>query len=325
MACACPCFGDEADAEEKPNQMIQLDGLGMLRLDTQHVGQGSQGARSAKWFYFGETDNRLAVVNMLLCITCFLMWILFISAASPYIWGANPSDTTNDRVKPNLAQLQQQHNDLVAKHQTMKKRIASYEEAEKSKEGKEENDTATEIKRLEEDHAEKLLDAHNMNQRLITQKTGLEGQLKTVKQKFTTSTAVLENLKGEHKAEIDVAQNNIESLKNELGTTKVLLNDYRRGELLSFLAHFNSNNPKRGSDKEDIERIERNRYNNRSDPVAYKKWLAEAQPGEYNDWLARIAATESKDDEDSNGINEFAANNTNDDANKKEGTNDGNQ
>eukprot|EP01083_Nonionella_stella_P167573 563635_1 len=75
MACACPCFGDEADAEEKPNQMIQLDGLGMLRLDTQHVGQGSQGMRSAKWFYFGETDNRLAVVNMLLCITCFLMWI----------------------------------------------------------------------------------------------------------------------------------------------------------------------------------------------------------------------------------------------------------
>eukprot|EP01083_Nonionella_stella_P066687 175843_1 len=75
MACACPCFGDEADAEEKPNQMIQLDGLGMLRLDTQHVGQGSQGARSAKWFYFGETDNRLAVVNMLLCITCVMLWI----------------------------------------------------------------------------------------------------------------------------------------------------------------------------------------------------------------------------------------------------------
>eukprot|EP01083_Nonionella_stella_P118039 352268_1 len=81
MACACPCFGDEADAEEKPNQMIQLDGLGMLRLDTQHVGQGSQGARSAKWFYFGETDNRLAVVNMLLCITCFLMLVLVICVA----------------------------------------------------------------------------------------------------------------------------------------------------------------------------------------------------------------------------------------------------
>eukprot|EP01083_Nonionella_stella_P066693 175853_1 len=96
MACACPCFGDEADAEEKPNQMIQLDGLGMLRLDTQHVGQGSQGARSAKWFYFGETDNRLAVVNMLLCITCFLMWILAIMAISTYFPEANPSGESNN-------------------------------------------------------------------------------------------------------------------------------------------------------------------------------------------------------------------------------------
>eukprot|EP01083_Nonionella_stella_P284562 968777_1 len=93
MACACPCFGDEADAEEKPNQMIQLDGLGMLRLDTQHVGQGSQGARSAKWFYFGETDNRLAVVNMLLCITCFLLWFLAIWAVSAYL---NPTLQTGD-------------------------------------------------------------------------------------------------------------------------------------------------------------------------------------------------------------------------------------
>eukprot|EP01083_Nonionella_stella_P118045 352276_1 len=96
MACACPCFGDEADAEEKPNQMIQLDGLGMLRLDTQHVGQGSQGARSAKWFYFGETDDRLAVVNMLLCITCFLMWILAIWAVSTYYPEANPSEQSNN-------------------------------------------------------------------------------------------------------------------------------------------------------------------------------------------------------------------------------------
>eukprot|EP01083_Nonionella_stella_P300146 1023079_1 len=99
MACACPCFGDEADAEEKPNQMIQLDGLGMLRLDTQHVGQGSQGARSAKWFYFGETDNRLAVVNLLLCITCLMMWILLISVAYPYICGANPSDPKKNAVE----------------------------------------------------------------------------------------------------------------------------------------------------------------------------------------------------------------------------------
>eukprot|EP01083_Nonionella_stella_P167570 563631_1 len=98
MACACPCFGDEADAEEKPNQMIQLDGLGMLRLDTQHVGQGSQGMRSAKWFYFGETDNRLAVVNLLLCITCLMMWMLAISVAYPYICGANPSDPKTNAV-----------------------------------------------------------------------------------------------------------------------------------------------------------------------------------------------------------------------------------
>eukprot|EP01083_Nonionella_stella_P284565 968786_1 len=218
MACACPCFGDEADAEEKPNQMIQLDGLGMLRLDTQHVGQGSQGARSAKWFYFGETDNRLAVVNMLLCITCFLMWILFISAASPYIWGANPSDTTNDRVKPNLAQLQQQHNDLVAKHQTMKKRIASYEEAEKSKEGKEENDTATEIKRLEEDHAEKLLDAHKSHEQEITNLKVSHKRVKTDKKKFRKALDDIQeavDYKSDKLADLPVYVQNIRKSKKE--------------------------------------------------------------------------------------------------------------
>eukprot|EP01083_Nonionella_stella_P118043 352274_1 len=123
MACACPCFGDEADAEEKPNQMIQLDGLGMLRLDTQHVGQGSQGARSAKWFYFGETDDRLAVVNMLLCITCFLMWILAIWAVSTYYPEANPSELKN-KVAENASGQEQQgivgtNVDSIAKQQPM--------------------------------------------------------------------------------------------------------------------------------------------------------------------------------------------------------------
>eukprot|EP01083_Nonionella_stella_P066686 175842_1 len=101
MACACPCFGDEADAEEKPNQMIQLDGLGMLRLDTQHVGQGSQGARSAKWFYFGETDNRLAVVNMLLCITCLLLWILVICAVLG-LFNTSGTENTLLNIKKNV-------------------------------------------------------------------------------------------------------------------------------------------------------------------------------------------------------------------------------
>eukprot|EP01083_Nonionella_stella_P066685 175841_1 len=220
MACACPCFGDEADAEEKPNQMIQLDGLGMLRLDTQHVGQGSQGARSAKWFYFGETDNRLAVVNMLLCITCVMLWIcLAVAINMASRSGATTTDIKgNKQSNGNLAEqsavlnlnrlVTKLYPDVVNKYtdaHTAFVRLIQLD-GEKNAEGIQTTDTAEKFKRLQEKYTKDLLNAKNMNQRLITQKTGLEGQLKTVKQKFTTSTAVLENLKGEHKAEIDVAQ-----------------------------------------------------------------------------------------------------------------------
>eukprot|EP01083_Nonionella_stella_P118040 352271_1 len=226
MACACPCFGDEADAEEKPNQMIQLDGLGMLRLDTQHVGQGSQGARSAKWFYFGETDNRVAVANMLLCITCVMLWIcLAVAINMASRSGATTTDIKgNKQSNGNLAEqsavlnlnrlVTKLYPDVVNKYtdaHTAFVRLIQLD-GEKNAEGIQTTDTAEKFKRLQEKYTKDLLNAKNMNQRLITQKTGLEDQLKTAKQKITTRTAKLENLK----ADIDEIQSEFGSEKIEL-------------------------------------------------------------------------------------------------------------
>eukprot|EP01083_Nonionella_stella_P167569 563629_1 len=214
MACACPCFGDEADAEEKPNQMIQLDGLGMLRLDTQHVGQGSQGMRSAKWFYFGETDNRLAVVNLLLCITCAMMWLCIFLAAQngAFTWTAPKKlivaeqhseaiveDSTNDA--KDYVDLKKKYDDQVATGKVKKSKTVALTKHTRIIE---------EFNEYKVNHPEEV--TKDMNQELITQKTGLEDQLKTAKQEITTRTAVLENLK----ADIDEIQSEFGSEKIEL-------------------------------------------------------------------------------------------------------------
>eukprot|EP01083_Nonionella_stella_P167571 563632_1 len=212
MACACPCFGDEADAEEKPNQMIQLDGLGMLRLDTQHVGQGSQGMRSAKWFYFGETDNRLAVVNLLLCITCLMMWMLAISVAYPYICGANPSDTTNDPAPPNKT------NDLGPPNAAIDSNKNQRSDGNHSKRGQGEQSNAgaddykekydiaiqkigrqteshqTKIANLKESHEQEITNLKASHERVKTDKTKFRKALDDIQEALDYKTAELADL-----------------------------------------------------------------------------------------------------------------------------------
>eukprot|EP01083_Nonionella_stella_P066691 175849_1 len=335
MACACPCFGDEADAEEKPNQMIQLDGLGMLRLDTQHVGQGSQGARSAKWFYFGETDNRLAVVNMLLCITCFLMWILFISAASPYIWGANPSGESNNGAgKQNFNGVEEDatnnaigstHIDQKATEQTMDVDnlittlypvVKKYENAqaafdrlkilEASKENWEKNKTKITNMKAEKSalHAKKVqleqkIEKHKDAKKLLGNKVG---ELKDDITKLNT--------------DLSSKDDDITKLNKDLSSKEGLLNLYRKGKIVTFMNYFASHDPERVQDEEWKKKTERERFNHPDDPVAYEKWLRDVHAEEYKDYQATIIS-QPKDGDDPKRNNEFAVNNTNDVGNQK--------
>eukprot|EP01083_Nonionella_stella_P284568 968794_1 len=221
MACACPCFGDEADAEEKPNQMIQLDGLGMLRLDTQHVGQGSQGARSAKWFYFGETDNRLAVVNMLLCITCVMLWIcLAVAINMASRSGATTTDIKgNKQSNGNLAEqsavlnlnrlVTKLYPDVVNKYtdaHTAFVRLIQLD-GEKNAEGIQTTDTAEKFKRLQEKYTKDLLNAKNTNKKL-------DDRLKIALDTVATHTTELEALK-----------TGIDKIQSDFGSEKVELKD----------------------------------------------------------------------------------------------------
>eukprot|EP01083_Nonionella_stella_P118041 352272_1 len=321
MACACPCFGDEADAEEKPNQMIQLDGLGMLRLDTQHVGQGSQGARSAKWFYFGETDNRLAVVNLLLCITCLMMWMLAISVAYPYICGADPSGESNNGAgKQNFNGVEEDatnnavgstHIDQQAAEQTMDVDnlittlypvVKKYENAqaaferlnnlEASKAKWQNNETK--IKNLND--AKKILGKNNKE---------LAGEVGELKDDITK----LNN-------DLSSKEDDITKLNKDLSSKEGLLNLYRKGKIVTFMNYFASHDPERVQDEEWEKKTERERFNHPDDPVAYEKWLRDVHAEEYKEYQAKIIS-QPKDGDDPKLNNEFAVNNTNDVGNQK--------
>eukprot|EP01083_Nonionella_stella_P066692 175851_1 len=315
MACACPCFGDEADAEEKPNQMIQLDGLGMLRLDTQHVGQGSQGARSAKWFYFGETDNRLAVVNMLLCITCFLMWILAIWAVSTYYPEANPSELKN-KVAENASGQEQQAMDVDNLITTRYPVVAKYGNAqatfdrlnilEASKEKWEKNKTKITNMKAEKSalHAKKVqleqkIEKHKDAKKLLGNKVG---ELKDDITKLNT--------------DLSSKDDDITKLNKDLSSKEGLLNLYRKGKIVTFMNYFASHDPERVQDEEWKKKTERERFNHPDDPVAYEKWLRDVHAEEYKDYQATIIS-QPKDGDDPKRNNEFAVNNTNDVGNQK--------
>eukprot|EP01083_Nonionella_stella_P167572 563634_1 len=306
MACACPCFGDEADAEEKPNQMIQLDGLGMLRLDTQHVGQGSQGMRSAKWFYFGETDNRLAVVNLLLCITCAMMWLCIFLAAQngAFTWTAPKKlivaeqhseaiveDSTNDA--KDYVDLKKKYDDQVATGKVKKSKTVALTKHTRIIE---------EFNEYKVNHPEEV--TKDMNQELITQKTGLEDQLKTAKQEITTRTAVLENLKAD-----------IDEIQSEFGSEKIELK-----KLPAYLRSIHESKVYADNELQDM-----------------KEKFAKLKPfyDVYVSMQDQMKANESKGGEDSNKETNYDNNNDNDNNTndvdnpnisiKEHGTNDANQ
>eukprot|EP01083_Nonionella_stella_P284566 968790_1 len=363
MACACPCFGDEADAEEKPNQMIQLDGLGMLRLDTQHVGQGSQGARSAKWFYFGETDNRLAVVNMLLCITCFLMWILAIWAVSTYYPEANPSEQSNNggrqeghgapvpqegaesilpiNINANapphamagnvaLKKLKKEFRQYQAKHPahiTEDSRVQL--EADKNKF----KNALVNIKTYIECKGDDLTKLPEM---IRESKKKTEKQLKEVKVLYRRKTEELNKKTDEYKDSDRSNQESIDKFKAELSSKEDLLNNYRYDHVFpKYFEHYNSQLFEKNVDlskgmEEARKAMDGKRFNNPEDTVAYKKWLDDVHPEKYEEFLARTNA-KSKDGDDSNENtgarnDEFAMNKSNDvDKQNVSGMNDDNQ
>eukprot|EP01083_Nonionella_stella_P066688 175844_1 len=281
MACACPCFGDEADAEEKPNQMIQLDGLGMLRLDTQHVGQGSQGARSAKWFYFGETDNRLAVVNMLLCITCFLMWILFISAASPYIWGANPSGTTSDVnrnqesdlkvVQAENVELDKKYKQLLLDHESMTNNFGNLKGEQEQKD--------TLVQQLQVLEAEKSA--------LCSKKVLLEKDLN----KFKDAKKILGNNNNELTEKVEKLKEDIAKLEKDL-SAKEAISERWRDMLLEI------------HDK-------RFRSACRRSPSKMHPWTLEEFPLLFPEYIKLHPLQESKVDDDANKDANYDKNNEN--------------
>eukprot|EP01083_Nonionella_stella_P118042 352273_1 len=352
MACACPCFGDEADAEEKPNQMIQLDGLGMLRLDTQHVGQGSQGARSAKWFYFGETDNRVAVANMLLCITCLLLWILVISAASPYIWGANPPDKTNDPAKPNKT------NDLGPPNAAIDSNKNQRSDGNHSKRGqgeqsnagaddyKEQYDIAmqnigrqteshqTKIANLKESHEQEITNLKASHERVKTDKTKFRKALDDIQEALDYKTAELADLpemiresKKETEKKLQEMQVNVETIRKSKEVTKKKLQEMQ--DLMN------------EKEKDALEwKILAERWrpyaeahfangfetSYRINPNVEDDVYSKKTPVLYNEFREKKRLEEPKDGDDPNGNNEFVVNNTNGDDNKNVlETNDDNQ
>eukprot|EP01083_Nonionella_stella_P066690 175848_1 len=320
MACACPCFGDEADAEEKPNQMIQLDGLGMLRLDTQHVGQGSQGARSAKWFYFGETDNRLAVVNLLLCITCAMMWLcIFLAAQKGAFTLTAPKklivaeqhseaiveDTTNDAktLQQKYVQLEKQHKKLVATYNSMDEQFVAQKGWSKDKQK-----LTKKVAKLEDEKVQ-------LGKDLLQQHQAAQQVWLTDKQKLTKKVAKLDGLVKQY--------NQSERSKDDL------LDRYRKGKLPTFSSYFASHDPEDVEDEEQKKEMERKRLNNTDDPEAYQEWLVNkekevAQKEAYEEWLAN-KENESKGGEDSNKDINYDKSNDHDNNTNDVGTNDANQ
>eukprot|EP01083_Nonionella_stella_P284564 968785_1 len=357
MACACPCFGDEADAEEKPNQMIQLDGLGMLRLDTQHVGQGSQGARSAKWFYFGETDNRLAVVNLLLCITCLMMWMLAISVAYPYICGANPSGKTNDLDPPNTTIDSNGNQRSDGKHSQRgeqsnavahKLDAGTLKELNEYKEKYENAMLHMKGQTTEKDTFKVILDdigqavdykgdeLAKLPEMIRESKKKTEKQLKEVKVLYRRKTEELNKKTDEYKDSDRSNQESIDKFKAELSSKEDLLNNYRYDHVFpKYFEHYNSQLFEKNVDlskgmEEARKAMDGKRFNNPEDTVAYKKWLDDVHPEKYEEFLARTNA-KSKDGDDSNENtgarnDEFAMNKSNDvDKQNVSGMNDDNQ
>eukprot|EP01083_Nonionella_stella_P118044 352275_1 len=278
MACACPCFGDEADAEEKPNQMIQLDGLGMLRLDTQHVGQGSQGARSAKWFYFGETDNRVAVANMLLCITCVMLWIcLAVAINMASRSGATTTDIKGNKqrdgnlAEKDYAELEKKYNKLLLDHESITKIFGNLKGEQEQKD--------TLVQQLQVLEAEKSA--------LCSKKVLLEKDLN----KFKDAKKILGNNNNELTEKVEKLKEDIAKLEKDL-SAKEAISERWRDMLLEI------------HDK-------RFRSACRRSPSKMHPWTLEEFPLLFPEYIKLHPLQESKVDDDANKDANYDKNNEN--------------